>query len=273
MAARCCATSDCCCAMSRPARGADADAVLIDLQDARRRVDIAARDAQAVLRGENLEVGVDHRRDGGEHDHLAVEAARDRGEFGRAQRRAVLAPEVDLVARVEHRAEACCSRSPCRCRSAVAEPSKPITGNSGAPAMRVCASACSMRATAAAMSRLARCARSTSAVSSRERKPRHQSGDGSAACGLTAAARYFGGTATSGPGTVSVVRQPDSSERQRERERAAHGAALRPSPVRPIGVTASGCSRFSARLRCRAATASRTVSRVLRATSQPQRSR
>ena len=92
-----------------------------------------------------------------------------------------------------------------------AEPSKVTAGSSGAPAIRVCASACSMRATAAAMSRLARCACSTSAVSSRERKPRHQSGAGSAACGLLPASRYFGGGSIAGPGTVSVSRQPDSS--------------------------------------------------------------
>ena len=64
--------------------------------------DVVARDAQPVLRGENLEVGVDDGRDRREDDHLAVEAARDRGELGRAQRRAVLAPEVELVARIEH---------------------------------------------------------------------------------------------------------------------------------------------------------------------------
>ena len=105
-------------------------------------------------------------------------------------------------------------------------PSKSIAGSSGAPAMRVCASACSMRATAAAMSRLARCARSTSVVSSRERKPRHQSGAGSAACGLPAAARYFGGTSTTGPGTVSVVSmQPDSS--------GASASASAPRTARP----------------------------------------
>ena len=49
-------------------------------------------------------------------------------------------------------------------------------------------------------------------VSSRERKPRHQSGAGNAACGLPEASRYFGGTSTTAPvGKVSVVRmQPES---------------------------------------------------------------
>ena len=53
-----------------------------------------------------------------EDDHLAVEAARDRAEFRRAQRRAVLAPEIDLVARIEHGAD---TRLP---------PSLPVPGRS-----------------------------------------------------------------------------------------------------------------------------------------------
>ena len=86
-------------------RGADRDTVLIHTEDARRRAHVVVGDADAVLRGENLEIRVDDARDGGEDDDLAVETARDRGELGGAQRRAVLAPQVDLVARVEDRAE------------------------------------------------------------------------------------------------------------------------------------------------------------------------
>ena len=53
-------------------------------------------------------------------------------------------------------------------------------GSSAAPTMRACASACTMRAAAAAMSRLTVCASSISAVSSRDRKSRHQSSAGGA---------------------------------------------------------------------------------------------
>jgi hypothetical protein len=82
-------------------RGADVDALLDEAEDAGRAVHVVTGDAQAVLRRQHLEVGIGHRRDGGERHHLAVEAARHRDLLGGEQRLAVLAPEIDLVARVE----------------------------------------------------------------------------------------------------------------------------------------------------------------------------
>jgi hypothetical protein len=65
------------------------------------RIEIVARDAQPVLRREHLEIRRADAHDGGEDHHLLVEAAGDRILFGCARGRAVLAPEVDLVAGVE----------------------------------------------------------------------------------------------------------------------------------------------------------------------------
>jgi hypothetical protein len=73
------------------------------------------------------------------------------------------------------------------CCEWVASPLKSMIGSSAAPTIREFASACTMRATAAAISRLAARASSMISVSSRERNPRHQSSGGvlaSAAAGL-----------------------------------------------------------------------------------------
>ena len=59
-------------------RGADVEALLDEIEDAGRRREIVARDAQAVLRLQHQEIGVgdaDHRR---QRDDLAIEAAGDR---------------------------------------------------------------------------------------------------------------------------------------------------------------------------------------------------
>ena len=59
------------------------------------------RDAQPVLRVQHLEIGVQHRGDGGDFDHVAIEAA-GVGEQPRGLRGVlVLAPEIDLVAGVQ----------------------------------------------------------------------------------------------------------------------------------------------------------------------------
>ncbi len=174
MEARSCATSDCCCARSRPVEVPTVEALLEDIEDTGGGPHVLARDAQAILRGEHLEVHVmivlaTVRQ----HDHLAVEAAGDRGELRRAQRRAVLAPQVDLVARVQYGAVAGAAgrRTGAGAGHGAVEVDR---GQQRGAGDRVEASACSMRATAAAMSRLASCACSTSVVSSPERKPRHQ---------------------------------------------------------------------------------------------------
>ena len=70
-------------------------------QDALGGGEVAPRDAQLVLRGQHLEVGVgdgDQRR---QRHHLAVIADDRRAFLGCIQRSAVLAPEVDHVARGE----------------------------------------------------------------------------------------------------------------------------------------------------------------------------
>ena len=74
-------------------------------------------------------------------------------------------------------------------RERVAAASKSIAGSSVAPAIRAWASAWTMRATAAAMSRLEVSASSIRSVSSLERKPRHQKPDGSAASDLRGPSR------------------------------------------------------------------------------------
>ena len=63
--------------------------------------DVFTRDAQPVLRVQHLEIGVQHRGDGGDFDHVAIEAA-GVGEQPRGLRGVlVLAPEIDLVAGVQ----------------------------------------------------------------------------------------------------------------------------------------------------------------------------
>jgi hypothetical protein len=64
-------------------------------------------------------------------------------------------------------------------------PLRPTTGSNAAPVIRAFASACTMRAIAAAMSRLPSRAASMISVNSRERKARHQSSGGTAASATT----------------------------------------------------------------------------------------
>ena len=71
--------------------------------------------------------------------------------------------------------------------------SKLMAGNSGAPTICTCASACSICATATAMSRFAAWANSISEMSSTEWKPRHQSGVGTASVDGAAGQRYLPG--------------------------------------------------------------------------------
>ena len=95
--------------------------------------------------------------------------------------------------------------------------------------MRVCASACSMRATDAAMSRLARYARSTSigqlaASGSRATSP----APAAPPARLGAASRYFGGVSTTGTvGASTVSMQPDRSGASAS---ARHARAVHRSP-------------------------------------------
>ena len=72
-------------------------------ENAARGGEIFARDPQPVLRLEDLEIGGGDADDRGENHDLLVEALHD-GAFLRGARcGAVLAPEIDFVAGVEHR--------------------------------------------------------------------------------------------------------------------------------------------------------------------------
>ncbi len=146
-------------------------------QHAVRAFDVAMRDAQPILRGQHQEVRGRDTHDRGHRDGVAIEAGGDRLFLRRARIRAVLAPEVDLVARGD------CDLVPRAIRPAGL--SRALNsgveigvGRSGAPASLLCASACTMRAIAIAMSKLAVCASSIRSVSSLERNPRHQSSGG-----------------------------------------------------------------------------------------------
>ena len=93
-----------CCAMSSAEAVPTSKRCLIRLKTRVGGGEVVARDAQAILRREHQEIGVGDADDGGERHHLAIEAAGDRELLGGAQRGAVLAPEVDLVAGAERRA-------------------------------------------------------------------------------------------------------------------------------------------------------------------------
>lgn len=75
------------------------EAALDGFEHAFRSLRILARDAQAVLRPENGEVGVRHRRGSHERHHIAIEAARLRQEPPGSRIRRVEPPEIHLVAR------------------------------------------------------------------------------------------------------------------------------------------------------------------------------
>jgi hypothetical protein len=83
-----------CCARLKP--------LLNQVEHARRAGKVFARNAQTILRGQYLEIGVGGGDYGGEGDDLAIEPAGDRCLFSSAQSRAVLAPEIDLVTCAEH---------------------------------------------------------------------------------------------------------------------------------------------------------------------------
>ncbi len=102
-AARSVSTTLSCCAISS-AEAVPACARCLIRSSTRVALTMSSRAAlQPVLRGQHLEIGIGDGDHGGQAHHLAVEAARDRKLFGVAQRGAVLAPEVDLVAGVERR--------------------------------------------------------------------------------------------------------------------------------------------------------------------------
>ena len=81
---------------------------------------------------------------------------------------ATLGPDRETLMRLELPVVLDC----CECW---ALPLRSMIGSSAAPAMRACASACTMRAIATAISRLLERASSMISVNSRERKARHQS--------------------------------------------------------------------------------------------------
>ena len=78
--------------------GAGIEPLADEVEHALRAGDVAPRHRKAILRRQHLEIGVRRRRHGGERDHVAVEPGCHRAFLGGAERRAVLAPEVDLVA-------------------------------------------------------------------------------------------------------------------------------------------------------------------------------
>src|SRR6185295_16886394 len=76
--------------------------LLNQVEHARRAGKVFARNAQTILRGQYLEIGVGGSNHGGEGDDLAIEPTGDRRLFSSAQSRAVLTPEIDLVTCAEH---------------------------------------------------------------------------------------------------------------------------------------------------------------------------
>ena len=80
-------------------RGRSARELLLDQhQNALGRGEVAARDAQFILRRQDLEIGIGDGDDGRECDDLAIIPGDGRALLGGIQRRAVLAPEIDHVA-------------------------------------------------------------------------------------------------------------------------------------------------------------------------------
>ena len=134
--------------------------------------------ADPVLRRQHLEIGVGDAGQRGQRHHVAIEAVGDGGLLRRLRGIAVLAPEIELVARAERGlivddlAAAIGQAAGARARGARIglRPVPLRLGSSAAPAIRACASAWMKRATAAAISRLTVCASSISAVSSARTK-------------------------------------------------------------------------------------------------------
>src|SRR5262249_51804178 len=82
-------------------RGTGLQSLLNQIEHARGAGDVVTRDAQSVLGGQNLKIGVSSSDDGGEADNLAVVTGGDGNFFGCAQCRPILPPEIDFVTRVE----------------------------------------------------------------------------------------------------------------------------------------------------------------------------
>ena len=76
--------------------------LLNQVEHARRAGKVFARNAQTILRGQYLEIGVGGGDHGGEGDDLAIKPAGDRRLLSSTQSRTVLAPEIDLVTCAEH---------------------------------------------------------------------------------------------------------------------------------------------------------------------------
>ena len=204
--------------------------------------------------------------DGREHDHLAVEAARDRAELGGAQRRAVLAPEVDLVARIEHGAERRRCSAACRRRERVRRAVEIDRGQqrrAGDARLRIGLLDARDRGRDVEIGELRALdqRRSARASGSRATSP----APGSAACGLPAAARYFGGVSTTGTAGASRSAGSRTAGRAQARStrplrRAARFAAVAPDGLIARVLPCVSRSRRSARIRC-AAPASRQALR------------
>ncbi len=82
-------------------RGPVVEAILDQLEDALGARHTLGVDVNAILRLEHQEITVRHAHHRGERDQLAVEPARGRGEFRRAQQVAIASPEIDNIAGVE----------------------------------------------------------------------------------------------------------------------------------------------------------------------------
>ncbi len=81
---------------------AGAGALLDQGENATGRGQVLVRGPQPVLRLEHQEIGGGDAHDGGKDDHLLVEAGGDRAFLEGARGRGVLAPEIELIAGVEH---------------------------------------------------------------------------------------------------------------------------------------------------------------------------
>ena len=73
------------------------------IENPHRAGDVALGGANAVLRGEHLEIGVCDAGERRERDDIAIETGRGGGFVGGERSVAVLAPEIDLVAGAERR--------------------------------------------------------------------------------------------------------------------------------------------------------------------------
>ena len=189
MLARTVATTLSCWAMSRCEAVPGVEPLLDQVEHASCGSEVLARDPQPVLRHQHLEIGGADADDGREHDHFLGKAGGGGCFLRSAPERAVLAPEIDLVAcRQQPGTVVSCSPARPRGRDLVALPSKSQRRQQRRTGDLACASAWMMRAIAAPMSRLAVCASSIRLVSSAKWNPRHQSSAGGAPRGVTPSA-------------------------------------------------------------------------------------